>query len=227
MSNKPGRLLMTKKKRAAKRSTKAGKRRPSTKRVAAKGRGGAFQSGEFQSGAFQGLPPSASQRKPSPAVQSTVGEVSPPDISSTRTGRTAAANMAGAGGLDGGAFVLPAPVPITPTVYPDSPRGTIIVQHHVTIDIKGVEFREFNRQMEALIGELRKSNEISGEVRDKLIAEVTAGRATLSGPKPDRNMLELLIARPLRYIIKHATSAVIQSLASKALEWLLSMIGAA
>jgi hypothetical protein len=48
---------MAKKGRTAKRSTKAGKRRPTTKRVAAKSKGGAFQSGAFQSGAFQGFPP--------------------------------------------------------------------------------------------------------------------------------------------------------------------------
>ena len=43
---------MAKKGRTAKRSTKAGKRRPTTKRVAAKSKDGAFQSG-----AFQGFPP--------------------------------------------------------------------------------------------------------------------------------------------------------------------------
>jgi len=60
-----GQMLMAKKKRTAKRSTKASTRPPTTKRVAAKGKGGAFQTG-----AFQGLPPSVSQRKLGPAVQS-------------------------------------------------------------------------------------------------------------------------------------------------------------
>jgi hypothetical protein len=68
---------MAKRKRTAKRPAKGGKRRP-TKRVAPKRRGGVFQPGVFQPGVFQGLPPSASQQKLSPAVQSTIGGAEPP-----------------------------------------------------------------------------------------------------------------------------------------------------
>ena len=78
---------MAKKKRSAKRSTKA-RLGPSTKRVAAKRKGAAFQSGVFQPGVFQtGEPPVA---------------------------------LAGVSSLVPDNFLLPAPVPITPTVYPDS-----------------------------------------------------------------------------------------------------------
>jgi hypothetical protein len=211
---------MTKKKRAAKRSTKAGKRRPSTKRVAAKGKGGAFQSGAFQSGAFQGLPPSASQQKPSPAVQSTIGEVSPPDISSTRT----AANMAGAAGLDAGPFVLPAPVPITPTVYPDSPQGTIIVQNYVTINGGSVEFRNFDTTINGLVNRLSVSNEISGDVRGQLLAEIAAGREALKAPKVNRDLIKLLLIGPLTFLAKTVASSIIGTLAGQALELLMKML---
>jgi hypothetical protein len=47
--------------------------------------------------------------------------------------------------------------PISPTFYTESPQGTVIVQNHVTINIQGVEFREFDKDMKALIGELRRS----------------------------------------------------------------------
>jgi hypothetical protein len=54
--------------------------------------------------------------------------------------------------------------------------------------------------MDALLVELRQSNAIAGEVRDKLNAETKAGEAILSGPKPDRTMVYMLLVRPLRYI---------------------------
>ena len=109
---------MAKKKRTTKRSTKARKRRPAPKQVAAKR--GAFQSGAFQSGAFQGLPPSASERKLSAAVQSTVGEVRPPHVLSAGTGEyrlnqpiigtPALSVMPGTSSLTADAFVIPAPI---------------------------------------------------------------------------------------------------------------------
>jgi len=187
---------MAKKKSIAKRSTKARKRRPSTKRVAAKGKGGAYQSGAFQPGAFQGLPPSASQRKLSPVVQSTVGEV----------------------------IVIPAPIPITPTVYPDSPQGTVIVENYITINAQSVQ--NFNIQMDALVKQLQfgGSNEISGDVCAQILSEITAGRALLEGPNPSRDLIDLLLVRPLKYLAEKAAGAIIGTLAGQALEALLKMM---
>ena len=216
---------MAKKKRTAKRSTKADKRRPSTKRVAAKGKGGAFQ----------GLPPSASQRKLSTAVQSTIGEVTPPHalegagltVGSPKIGTPELTEViAGAGSLRGDSFIMPSPVPITPTVYPDSPRGTIIVQNHVTINIQSAEFNRFNKNLESLIGELHRSNEISGEVRDQLVSELLAGREIIGAPKPQRDLIDLLLVKPLKWLAEKSGSAIIGKLAGDALAWLLRMIGA-
>jgi hypothetical protein len=206
---------MAKKKRTTKRSTKARKRRPATKRVAAKG--GAFQSGAFQSGAFQGLPPS--QRKLSAAVQSTLGEFNP-----SHALRASAAVVEDADTLRATAFVFPAPVPITPTVYPDTPHGTVIVQNHVTINIHSVEFSRFDKNLEALIGELHRSNEISGEIRDQLVSELWAGREIIGAPKPQRGLIDLLLVGPLKWLIEKSGSAMISKLASDALDWLLKML---
>src|SRR5262249_12525791 len=140
---------MAKKGRTAKRSTKAGKRRPTTKRVAAKSKGGAFQSGAFQSGAFQGLPPSASQRKLSAAVQSTQGVVIEPPPAALNLSATPPEVRIQPVSVQVDGIVMPSPLPITPTVYPDSPQGTIIVQNHVTINIQSEEFSRFNKNIEA------------------------------------------------------------------------------
>jgi hypothetical protein len=133
-----GQMLMAKKKRTAKRSTKASTRPPTTKRVAAKGKGGAFQTG-----AFQGVPPSVSQRKLGPAVQSTQGVIEPPHA--PIEGRLDIREQADSLIAEG--VVIPPPVPITPTNYPDSPQGTVNVQNHITINIQSEEFSRFNKTL--------------------------------------------------------------------------------
>ena len=212
---------MAKKKRTAKRSTKAGKRRPSTKRVAAKGKGGAFQSR-----AFQGLPPPASQQELSPAVQSTQGVIEPlpAAVSNAPLEERIDARLQGVSNMRADVIVIPAPVPITPTVYPDSPQGTITVQNHITINIQSAEFSRFDKNLEALIGELHGSNEISGEVRDQLVSELWAGREIIGAPKPQHDLIDLLLVRPLIWLIEKSGSAMVSKLAGDALGWLIKML---
>jgi hypothetical protein len=205
---------MAKKKHTAKRSTKAGKRRPSTKRVAAKGKGGAFQ----------GLPPSASQQELSPAVQSTQGVIEPLPVSNAPLEGRTDARLQGVSSMRADAIVIPAPVPITPTVYPDSPQGTITVQNHITINIQSAEFSRFDKNLEALIGELLGSNEISGEARDQLVCELWAGREIIGAPKPQRDLIDLLLVRPLKWLIENSGSAMVSKLAGDALVWLIKML---
>jgi hypothetical protein len=222
---------MAKKKRTAKRSTKAGKRRPSTKRVAAKGKGGAFQSR-----AFQGLPPPASQQELSPAVQSTQGVIEPLPaavsdapleeraVSDAPLEERIDARLQDVSNMRADAIVIPAPVPITPTVYPDSPQGTITVQNHITINIQSAEFGRFDKNLEALISELLGSNEISGEVRDQLVCELWAGREIIGAPKPQHDLIDFLLVRPLIWLIENSGSAMISKLAGDALVWLIKML---
>ena len=212
---------MANKKRTAKRSTKAGKRRPSTKRVAAKGKGGAFQSR-----AFQGLPPPASQQELSPAVQSTQGVIEPlpAAVSNAPLEERIDARLQDVSNMRADAIVIPAPVPITPTVYPDSPQGTITVQNHITINIQSAEFGRFDKNLEALIGELLGSNEISGEVRDQLVCELWAGREIIGAPKPQHDLIDLLLVRPLIWLIEKSGSAMVSKLAGDALGWLIKML---
>lgn len=213
----------------------------------------AFQPGAFQPDVFQTgeVKPSASTAptearleigtptltehpagavKLNAAVQSTGGEVSPPHELKAEGLTTAppelgtSALWAGAGGVATNPFVLPSPVPITPTIYPDSPQGAIIVQNFITIDVRGVDYRNFEKHIGALVDELRKSNEIAGEVRDKLLADMTAGRAILSGPKPDRNLVQLLLVLPLKWIALVAVGGIIGDHASQALDALLKLL---
>lgn len=115
-------------------------------------------------------------------------------------------------------------VPVTPTVYPDSPHGTIIVQNQITINIHSAEFIRFDKNLEALIGELHRSNEISGEVREQLVSEMWAGREILGAPKPQRDLIERLLIKPLKWLIEKSGSAMVSKLAGDALEWLLKML---
>jgi hypothetical protein len=82
------------------------------------------------------------------------------------------------------------------SLYPGELSGPITVHNHITININGVDGREFAAKMDELLGHLRHSNEISGEVRDKLLGELTAGMAILKSPKPDPKMIDLLLKRP-------------------------------
>jgi hypothetical protein len=114
------------------------------------------------------------------AVQSMAGEF--------KTPQPLAATFAGVGELTAAAQIIPAPIPVTPTVYPDQPDGTVIVQNHITINVRSAEFGELNKKLDELLALLRRSNEISGEVRDQLIAEIAAGRTLLTAPKRTQDL---------------------------------------
>ncbi len=164
----------------------------------------------------------ATSHKPNAALQSTQGAVEPPPAAVKTVPLEGRIDVRS--GLRADAIVIPAPVPITPTVYPDSPHGMIIVQNHVTINIQTDEFSRFNKNIEALIGELRQSNYISGEVRDQLLSELKAGRELINGPKPQRDLIDLLLVKPLKWLAEKSGSAIVSKLAADALEWLLRMI---
>jgi hypothetical protein len=118
-----------------------------------------------------------------------------------------------------------AAIPIVPTHYPGEPSGTIIVQNYITINTHSDDFRQFSDKVNELILELRRSNEIAGEVRDKLIAEITAGMAILNSPKPDPKLIELFLIRPLKYIGDKAAGAIVGGLAVGALGILGKLTG--
>ena len=158
---------MAKKKRTAKRSAKAGKRRPTTKRKSSRKDTGAEAKGEV--GTFvpevsipltgvetetklssttnlAAMPEMAvfgdsfdvaaqqiaTGREPSAALQSTQAVTEPPPA----VVKTAALEGRIDLSVRADAIIIPAPVPITPTVYPDIPQGMVIVQNHVTINIQ-------------------------------------------------------------------------------------------
>jgi hypothetical protein len=121
--------------------------------------------------------------------------------------------------------VLPAPISIFPTVYPQEPSGTITVQNYITINVHSADFHTLENTMGQLLAEMRKSNAIAGEVRDKLIAEINAGMTILKSPKPTRGLIDLLLVRPLKYIAEKAAGATIGGLAGAALTVLLRMMG--
>jgi hypothetical protein len=115
-------------------------------------------------------------------------------------------------------------VSVIPTLYPDSPTGPITVQNFVTIDVQTPEFARFKNNLEALVAELSQSNRVSEEVRQQLLSELKAGRELIKAPKPQLDLLNLLLIKPLEFLIEKSDSAIIAKLAHDALEWLLKLI---
>lgn len=125
-----------------------------------------------------------------------------------------------------GSNEIPAAISITPTIYPAEPaNGVIVVQQFITINTNGTEFREFSRRIDQLIETLRQSNQISGEIRDKLVAEINAGMEILKSPKPDPNLIDLLLKHPLVYMADNAAGAIIGASALAALAALGRLTG--
>ena len=201
---------MAKKKRLVKRSTKARKPQP-----AADPRSPPVVE-NFDPTPYQ---IAARQRAFPAAVQSTIGGVDPP------LPLRAGAHMIEPRSTDLFLRSRDDKGIVTPTIYPDSPQGPIIVQNqHITINIQSAEFSRFDKNLEALIGELHRSNEISGEVRDQLVSELWAGRKIIAAPKPQRGLIDLLLVTPLKWLAEKSGSAIVSKLAGDALEWLIKML---
>lgn len=116
-------------------------------------------------------------------------------------------------------------ISITPTQYPNSLDDPIGVQNYLTIDIHSGDFKSFNEKIDELLFELRRSNIISGDIREKLVAEIAAGRVILNSPKPDRKMIEILLVRPLMYIGDKAAGPLVGAAALAALAALGKITG--
>jgi hypothetical protein len=78
--------------------------------------------------------------------------------------------------------------------------------------------------MNGLVNQLSESNEISGDLRKQLLAEIAAGREVLKAPKANRDLIKLLLIEPLTFIAKAVAGSVIGILAGEALEWLMKML---
>jgi hypothetical protein len=117
------------------------------------------------------------------------------------------------------------PISIVATGYPQDPGGSITVQNHITINVHSPDFRTFENKMDQLVAELRKSNAIAGEVRDKLVAEMSAGMAILKSPKPDRRVIEMWLLRPLTWIATAAAGGTIGNRADDLVMMLMQIIG--
>ena len=162
------------------------------------------------------------------ALQSTTGEVPPPpvpleEVPSTVGSPSAEVSFSAQGGLHADTNIIPAPVTVAPTRYPDDPAAPLVVRNYVRINLRSAEFQQSDTKLDELIRVLRQSNQIAGESRDQLVAEITAGRALLTAPKPDRNLLNVLLLGPLYYLADKAGSAVVGVLADEALHLLLRM----
>jgi hypothetical protein len=141
-------------------------------------------------------------------------------------------NLGAALGLNGTEVVIrsteaqASAIAVDPTQYPPNPSsGTIVVQNFISVNVAGEEFQRLSESLAGLVTELRKSNEIAGEVRDKLLAEMEAGMAILRSPKPDPKLVDLLLKRPLTYVADKAVGTVVSTLAATALMALLKIMG--
>ena len=116
-------------------------------------------------------------------------------------------------------------IQIIPTLYPDHPDGNIIVPNHIEIDTTNEDFSAFLKSMTDLTAQLERSNEIAGETREKLLAELSAGLTILKSPKPDPNIVDLFLKRPLGFVIEKFASAAVDNVAISALALLGKITG--
>jgi len=116
-------------------------------------------------------------------------------------------------------------ISLRPTAYPHDPAAPVTVRNFVTVNVRGPDFLALSESMDRLIMELRQSNVIAGEVRDKLIAEMEAGLKVLASPKPDPKVIDVFLVRPLKYIGDKAAGPVIAALALAALAAIGRMTG--
>jgi hypothetical protein len=117
------------------------------------------------------------------------------------------------------------PLTIHPTIYPQPPGTTVIVINALTINVSSKDYRETKRAIAAVIEAVRGSNELPAEVRNQLTSEMKAGVEVLSAPKADRNLVDLLLVRPLRYVAEKCASVAVAELAKAALKALAKLIG--
>jgi hypothetical protein len=113
---------------------------------------------------------------------------------------------------------------IVPTPYPDDPAAELPIQDYVRVDLASATVQAFNAKLDEILDELQRSNTITGEIRDRLSAELRAGRILLDAPKPNRTLVDLLLVTPLKYLASQAGPAIIGALASEALRLLLEML---
>jgi hypothetical protein len=113
---------------------------------------------------------------------------------------------------------------ITPTPYPDDPASAFIVHGYLQVDRRSEEFRALNTKLDTVLEELRKSNEISGVLREQLVSEIEAGRRILESPRPDRGLVKVLLVHSLRWIIAAAGGGIVGTHADEALSMLMQFL---
>jgi len=121
--------------------------------------------------------------------------------------------------FDGSATLTltPAPLTVMPTPYPRDPTAPLMVDGSPQTDVRSQDFQELNAKLDQIIGLLAGSNQIAGDIRDQLIAEIRAGKALLPAPKPNVDLLKTLLVHPLVWIASAAAGGVIGDLAAQAL----------
>ena len=115
---------------------------------------------------------------------------------------------------------------IITTPYPSDPAASLVVSGYVRIDTRSAEYREFNSKIDRIIGLLADSNEIAGDTREQLLAEIKAGMSILSAPNADPNLIKVLLEQPLLWIAGAAGTGIIGGLAYDAVQLLTHMISA-
>ncbi len=116
--------------------------------------------------------------------------------------------------------LVPASVTIIPTPYPPDPGIPLVVHGFLQIDTRSAAFVEFGEKIDQLTEALTRSNEIAGNIRDQLLAEIKAGMSILAAPKPDPNLIKVLLEYPLLWIASAAGTGIIGGLAYEAVHLL-------
>lgn len=166
---------------------------------------------EFQRSVDNLLPPRAEA----------ANEAAPPtDAIAPASGVSAVADLTVATVVSADAKVVPAPVTLGPTIFPQGIGGPVFVADTITINIQGEGYQELKAVLGELTEQIRKSNEAAVEVRRQLTGQLAAGQIIAETPKPDRGALRKYLVDTLRSIVQEFKSQGIRDLAAKALKLL-------
>jgi hypothetical protein len=113
--------------------------------------------------------------------------------------------------------LTPAPLTIVPTPYPREPGAPLVVHGSLNIDPRSPGLQELSAKLDQIIGLLAGSNLFAIETRNQLAAEIQAGKALATAPKPNTELLKAVLVNPLVFIACAAASAIIGELALQAL----------
>jgi hypothetical protein len=121
----------------------------------------------------------------------------------------------------------PPALSVTPTIYPDQPGSSPVVNNYITVNVASADFSALESTIATLVKALAesKSNTMSSDTAQQLAAEIKAGFELLRAPQASVPLVKTLLVGPLKYVTVTAAGTVIAVSAHGALELIGKLTG--